>query len=122
MKRFLFYTLVTVFIGFVGYSIYPKYTTPEVYVTTNVYDGYVKNDYFCGKHSSQFVDTKTGYTIVLDHCRYLTGKYKLSTGDHVHIEQVVTKRITYIYTYKLKINNQTIYTNYKPVRIYKIIK
>lgn len=119
MKRVLFLTFIMVF---VGYSIYIESTTPEEYITTNIYDGYVKNDYFCSRYSSRFVDTKTGYTIILDHSWYLMGKYKLSNGDHVHIEQIITKGIDYRYTYKLKINDQTIDTYYKNVRIYKVIK
>lgn len=121
MKNSLVYTLLSGLFGLVIYSFILDYSTPEQYITTNIYDGYVENDFWCSKHSTRFKDTKTKKTIILDHSKYISGKYRLVNGDHIHIEQIVTKRIDYHYNYKLKINDKTINTNFYSVRIYDII-
>lgn len=121
MKKFLVYILLSVLFGLAIYSFILDYSTPEQYIITNVYDGYAVDDFQCSKHSTRFKDTKTQKTIVLDHSKYISGKYRLVNGDHIHIEQIVTKRIDYHYNYKLIINGKTINTNFYSVRIYDII-
>ena len=41
--------IIILSVFFVGYCIYAEYTTPEVYVTTNIYDGYVVDNYYCSE-------------------------------------------------------------------------
>ena len=113
--------IIILSVFFVGYCIYAEYTTPEVYVTTNIYDGYVVDNYYCSKHSTRFIDSKSKKTIVLEHTSnyYLIGKYKAEKGDHYKIIETVTKKIGYHRTYKVYYNGKIISNNDK-IRIYNI--
>ena len=114
--------LIILLVFFAGYYIYNEYTTtPEVYVTTNIYDGYVIDNYYCGKHSTRFIDSKSKKTIVLDHTSNyrLIGKYKAEKGDHYKIVETVTKKFYYHRTYKVYYNGKIISNNDK-IRIYNI--
>jgi len=120
MKRFFISTFIVALISCIFYCIVIDYSTPEVYIKTNVYDGFVKDDFWCSKHKSEFVDTKTGKTIVIDHASYLAGKYKLENGDHIYLEQIVTKRVDYHYSYRIKVNGKDINAQFKSVHIIKM--
>ena len=115
--------LIILSVFFICYCIYTKYTaTPEVYITTNIYDGYVVDNYYCSKHSTRFIDSKSKKTVVLDHTSnyYLIGKYKAEIGDHYKIVETVTKKIYYHSTYKVYYNGKIISNNNNNIRIYKI--
>ena len=116
MKRFII--ILSVF--FVGYYIYTEYTTPEVYITTNIYDGYVVDNYYCSKHSTRFIDLKSKKTIVLDRTSnyYLIGKYKAQTGDHYKVIETITKKTDYHRNYKVYYNGKLIDND--NIRIYNI--
>ena len=116
MKKFFFLIIVV----FVGICIYEISTTPETYVTTNIYDGYVVDNYYCSKHSTRFINSKTKKTVVLDHTSnyYLIGKYKAENGDHYKVIETVTKKIDYHRTYKVYYNGKLIDSD--NIRIYNI--
>jgi len=105
---------------FIGFCIYTEINTPEVYITTNVYEGYVTDNYNCSKHTTIFVDSKTKKTVVLDHTSnyYLINKYKAETGDHYKVIETVTKKIDYYRTYKVYYNGKLI--DGDNIRIYDI--
>lgn len=117
MTKKIFIILSLIFIGF---CIYTEINTPEVYITTNVYEGYVMNNYHCSKHTTIFVDSKTKKTVVLDHTNnhHLIGKYKAETGDHYKVIEIVTKKIDYHKTYKVYYNGKLIDSD--NIRIYDI--
>jgi len=116
IKKIFFIGLITLF----GFCIYTEINTPEVYIATNVYEGYVKDNYYCSKHSTQFVDSKTNKTIVLDHTSnyYLINKYKAQNGDHYKVIETITKKIDYHRTYKVYYNGKLIDSD--NIRIYNI--
>lgn len=114
--------LIILSVFFVGYCIYTEYTTPEVYVTTNIYDGYVVDNYYCSKHSTIFIDSRSKKTVVLDHTSnyYLIDKYKAEIGDHYKVIETITKKIDYHRTYKVYYNGKIISNNDGQIRIYQI--
>lgn len=118
IKKIFFIGLITLF----GFCIYTEINTPEVYITTNVYEGYVTDSYHCSKHSTKFIDSKTNKTIVLDHTsnHYLIGKYKAQTGDHYKVIETITKKTDYHRTYKVYYNGKIISNNDDQIRIYQI--
>ena len=116
MKKIFLIGLISLF----GFCIYTEINTPEVYITTNVYEGYVMDNYHCSKHTTIFVDSKTKKTVVLDHTtnHQLIGKYKAETGDHYKVIETVTKKIDYHRTYKVYYNGKLI--DGDNIRIYNI--
>lgn len=116
VKKIFLISLISLF----GFCIYTEINTPEVYITTNVYEGYVTDNYHCSKHTTIFVDSKTKKTVVLDHTtnHQLIGKHKAETGDHYKVIETVTKKIDYHRTYKVYYNGKLIDGN--NIRIYNI--
>ena len=112
MKRFFISVLVILFVSFIGYSVYCDYTTPETYIKTEYFDGYIKDNFNCSKHSTTFIDTKTNKTIKFKHGSYMSNHYSGHVGDHIQLTRITTKKTTYHYKYKLIYNGKELDTYY----------